>query len=50
VSHVALQPMNGGVDLVIDLTGEPDGSGPTHRMVAQGNLATLHIELPPVGS
>ncbi len=47
VSHVALLPMNGGVDLVIDLTADPEGTGPTHRMVAQGNLATLHIELPP---
>jgi hypothetical protein len=46
VSHVALLPTNGGVDLVIDLTADPDGSPPTHRMVAQGNLATLHIDLP----
>lgn len=46
VSHVALLPSSGGVDLVIDLTADPDGSGPTHRMVAQGNLATLHIDLP----
>jgi hypothetical protein len=49
VSHVALLPVSGGVDLVIDLTADPEGSGPTHRMVAQGNLATLHIELPPEG-
>lgn len=47
VSHVALLPSNGGVDLVIDLVREPDGSGPTHRMVTQGNLATLHVDLPP---
>lgn len=47
VSHVALLPSNGGVDLVIDLVREPDSSGPTHRMVTQGNLATLHVDLPP---
>ena len=47
VSHVALLPSNGGVDLVIDLVREPDSSGPTHRMVTQGNLATLQIDLPP---
>jgi hypothetical protein len=47
VSHVALLPSNGGVDLVIDLVREPEGSGPTHRMVTQGKLATLHVDLPP---
>lgn len=47
VSHVALLPTSSGVDLVIDLSQDPSESGPTHRVVSQGNLATLHVDLPP---
>jgi hypothetical protein len=47
VSHVALVPGSDGVDLVIDLSQEPDDAGPTHRLVPQGGLATLHVDLPP---
>jgi hypothetical protein len=47
VSHVSLVPSAQGVDLVIDLSSDPDQAGPTHRVVASDGLATLHVELPP---
>lgn len=46
VSHVALVETAGGVDLVIDLRSDGN-SEPTHRLVENGKLATLHVELPP---
>jgi hypothetical protein len=47
VSNVALVPSSTGVDLVIDLSGNPGQAGPTHRYALQGGIATLHVELPP---
>lgn len=48
VSNVALVPSSAGVDLVIDLSGGADAAIPVYRFVAQGGLATLQVELPPV--
>jgi hypothetical protein len=48
VSNVALVPFSAGVDLVIDLSGGSDAAIPTYRFLAQGGLATLQVELPPV--
>jgi hypothetical protein len=48
VSHVALVQSAEGVDLVIDLSADPDTAGPTHRVVSsEDGMATLHVELPP---
>jgi hypothetical protein len=47
VSSVALVPANGGVDVVIDLSGDPGDKAPTHRVVSQSKLATLVVDLPP---
>jgi hypothetical protein len=47
VSNVALVPGNGTVDVVIDLTDDPGGKAPPHRVVVQSGIATLVIELPP---
>jgi len=47
VSSVALVPSNGGVDVVIDLSGDPGDTAPTHRIVSQSKLATLVVDLPP---
>jgi hypothetical protein len=47
VSHVSLVPSSQGVDLVIDLSSDPDQAGPTHRVVASEGMATLHVDLPP---
>ena len=47
VSSVALVQSNGAVDVVIDLTGEPGETAPTHRVVSQSKLATLVVDLPP---
>lgn len=46
VSHVALVPHAGGVDLVIDLTRDPGPEAPKHRFAKQGALSTLHVDLP----
>jgi hypothetical protein len=45
VSHVALVPANGNVDLVIDLTDSNEAL-PAHRFVSSGGLATLQVDLP----
>jgi hypothetical protein len=47
VSHVAMVAGPQGVDLVIDLSSDPDQAGPTHRVVLSDGMATLHVELPP---
>jgi hypothetical protein len=47
VSNVALVPSSGTVDVVIDLTDDPGGKAPPHRVVVQSGIATLVIELPP---
>ncbi|HKO91984.1 MAG TPA: hypothetical protein VJU61_12565 [Polyangiaceae bacterium] len=47
VSHVALVPSTTGVDLIIDLSADPDGEAPTPRIVSSGGLSTLHVDLPP---
>ena len=47
VSHVALVASPQGVDLVIDLSSDPEQDGPTHRVVMSDGMATLHVELPP---
>lgn len=47
VSHVALVPSSEGVALVIDLTADPEQSGPTHRVVSSAGITTLHVDLPP---
>ena len=39
-----------GVDLVIDLSSDPDANGPSHRVVTSDGIATLHVELPPAQS
>jgi hypothetical protein len=50
VSHVALVQSADGVDLVIDLSSDPDANGPSHRVVTSDGIATLHVELPPAQS
>ena len=50
VSHVALVQSAEGVDLVIDLSSDPDANGPSHRLVTSDGIATLHVELPPATS
>jgi hypothetical protein len=50
VSHVALVQSADGVDLVIDLSSEPDANGPSHRVVTSEGISTLHVELPPAQS
>jgi hypothetical protein len=50
VSHVALVQSADGVDLVIDLSSDPDANGPSHRLVSSDGIATLHVELPPAQS
>lgn len=50
VSHVALVQSAEGVDLVIDLSSDPDANGPSHRVVTSDGIATLHVELPPAQS
>jgi len=47
VSHVALVPSATGVDLIIDLSSDPDGEAPAPRIVSSGGLSTLHVDLPP---
>jgi len=47
VSHVAMVASAQGVDLIIDLSSDPDQAGPTHRVVMSEGMATLHVELPP---
>jgi hypothetical protein len=47
VSHVALVPSTTGVDLVIDLSSDPEGDAPAPRLVSSGGLSTLHVDLPP---
>jgi len=47
VSHVALVQSAEGVDLVIDMSSDPDQAGPTHTVVSSEGMATLHVELPP---
>jgi hypothetical protein len=47
VSHVAMVASAQGVDLIIDLSSDPDQAGPTHRVVMSDGMATLHVELPP---
>jgi len=47
VSHVALVPSATGVDLIIDLSSDPDGETPAPRIVSSGGLSTLHVDLPP---
>ncbi len=47
VSNVALVQVDGGVDLVIDLSSDPSGAAPSYRLVSQAGIATLHVELPP---
>jgi len=46
VSNVALVPSAAGVDLIIDLSSDPDGDGPAPRIVSSGGLSTLHVDLP----
>jgi len=46
VSHVALVPSPTGVDLIIDLSSDPDGDAPAPRIVSSGGLSTLHVDLP----
>jgi hypothetical protein len=46
VSNVALVPSTTGVDLIIDLSSDPDGEGPAPRIVSSGGLSTLHVDLP----
>jgi len=50
VSNVALVQSAEGVDLVIDLSSDPDANGPSHRVVTSDGIATLHVELPPAQS
>ena len=50
VTHVALVQSAEGVDLVIDLSSDPDANGPSHRVVTSEGIATLHVELPPAQS
>ena len=50
VSHVALVQSAEGVDLVIDLSSDPDANGPSHHVVTSDGIATLHVELPPAQS
>ena len=47
VSHVALVQSAEGVDLIIDLSSDPDEAGATHRLVTSDGMVTLHVELPP---
>jgi hypothetical protein len=47
VVNVALVAGNGSVDVVIDLTSDPGEKVPVHRVVSQGGIATLVVELPP---
>jgi hypothetical protein len=46
VSKVALVQANGAVDLVIDLTVDPNPTEPTYRFVSSGGLSTLQVDLP----
>jgi hypothetical protein len=47
VVNVALVAGNGSVDVVIDLTSDPGERAPVYRVVSQGGIATLVVELPP---
>jgi hypothetical protein len=46
VSKVALVQGSGSVDLVIDLSAEPNPAEPTYRFVSSGGLSTLQVDLP----
>jgi hypothetical protein len=46
VSKVALVQGSGAVDLVIDLSGDPNPTEPTYRFVSGGGLSTLQVDLP----
>jgi hypothetical protein len=46
VSNVSLVATEGGVNLVIELSAN-DKAGATYRVVKQGGLSTLEVELPP---
>ncbi len=51
VSHIALVPVSGGVELIIDLSGDTaEVAPPPHRLVSHAGLSTLHVELPPAAS
>jgi hypothetical protein len=51
VSHISLVPVSGGVELIIDLSGDTaEAAPPPHRLVSHGGLSTLHVELAPAAS
>ena len=46
VKNVSLVPGEAGVDLIIELSEDPSAEQGAHRLVAHGELATLHVSFP----